>query len=52
METLVRALAVALLAYVAYWALVGGSAEFARAVKIVYYVVSLGEAVIMQHGLR
>lgn len=46
-----RLLILAAAAYIGYWALAGRSSEVQRAVKIIYYLLNIVEAVKQQHGL-
>lgn len=50
MEPYLRGIAVALLSYMGYYCCTGTSAEITRAIKIVYYILVLGENAIQQHG--
>jgi hypothetical protein len=49
MEQVGRPVAVLLVAYILYYAVMGSPAQFARAIKIVYYVFNVVDNVYLQH---
>lgn len=50
MVQLGRAVILAFVAYIGYWAIVGKPAQVLRAIKIVYYLLNVFEALVIQHA--